>query len=483
VIADQRRPWRYIAVLLSAVPAALLVLASIGGLTETNLVGIPVVPVYTLFGLPIDLIIRDIAMACTLGFALVGGVLLSRPSPTLGKLTSLSAVVWLIALVAQTIFTVSEVLALPISQSFDPVIIRSLLTQTTTGQVIMAQFALISIVALLGWVVLGKVTGWIVVLLAATAVFLPGLTGHSSMDGSHNGASIGLGIHLVFMAVWVGGLVALAWYVKTSSAIEPAVVSRFSVIAVVSVILIAESGLLNASMRLDGIAPYFTSTYGSILLAKISILILLIGYGWQHRQEISQLGASQAGSRIASVAVVELMWLGLVIGLAVALSRTASPAFAIDTDPIDLGSLAIISIALPAALLFAFPHIARRLSIGFFVRYPEIPAIVLVVGMYGASELMSTSLVPDVLLAAVVLALGLFFVASQWERRSSVSLVIVFIGWLANVYAQLQALNQSLTTGVFLVSLGIAGILVYVWWMPRTDRKVPDLPESVSAAK
>jgi hypothetical protein len=182
-------------------------------------------------------------------------------------------------------------------------------------------------------------------------------------------------------------------------------------------------------------------------------------------------------------AVVELMWLGLVIGLAVALSRTASPAFAIDTDPIDLGSLAIISIGLPAALLFAFPHIARRLSIGFFVRYPEIPAIVLVVGMYGASELMSTSLVPDVLLAAVVLALGLFFVASQWERRSSVSLVIVFIGWLANVYAQLQALNQSLTTGVFLVSLGIAGILVYVWWMPRTDRKVPDLPESVSAAK
>jgi len=483
VIAQQRRPWIYIAALLSAVPAALLVLASIGGLTETNLIGIPVVPVYTLFGLPIDLIIRDIAMACTLGFALIGGVLISRPSATLGKMTSVSALVWLVALVAQTIFTVSEVLALPISESFDPVIIRSLLTQTTTGQVILAQFALVSIVALLGWVVLGRVTGWIVVLIAATAVFLPGLTGHSNMQESHNSASIGLGIHLVFMGVWVGGLVALAWYVRTSSEIEPNVVSKFSALALISVVLIAESGVLNASMRLDGIAPYFTSTYGSILLAKISILVILIGYGWRHRQSIAQLGPNLAGSRIAAMATIELIWLGVVIGLAVALSRTAAPAFAVGTDPIDLGSLAVLSIALPAALVFAFPDTAAKLSIRLFSSYPEILAIALVVAMYGASELMSTSLVPDVVLAVGVFVVGLLFVSSQWERKSLAALIIVSIGWIINAFVQLEAVDQPITTGVVLITLAVAGILAYIWQRTRPELTVTPVPEDVEVTK
>jgi len=85
VITRLRSPRGYVALLLTAIPTALIVLASIGGLTETQLVGIPVVPVYTLFGLPIDLIVRDIAMACTVGFALVGRCVDTAPKPSTGN--------------------------------------------------------------------------------------------------------------------------------------------------------------------------------------------------------------------------------------------------------------------------------------------------------------------------------------------------------------------------------------------------------------
>lgn len=465
-----RTRWKYAGALLAAIPVALLVLASIGGLTETTLVGIPVVPVYTLFGLPIDLIIRDVAMAATIGFALVGGVLTEQPDPKLGKMTSLFALVWLVTLVFQAWLTVSEVLALSARESLDPVIVQSLLTQTTTGQVILAQFVLVALVAILGWVVLGRVTGWIVVVLACVAAFLPGLTGHSGISDGHNAASIGLGLHLIFMGVWVGGLLALTWYLNSRTDFSPAVVRSFSIIALVSVIVIAESGLLNASMRIDGIAPYLTSVYGSIILAKVAVLIVLIGYGWRHRVDLATSPAGAWKGRMLNLALVELVWMGIVIGLAVALSRTAAPAYALGTDPVDFGSLSMVALGIPLAIVVAFPRLGRSLSPQLFVKYPEMLAIIFVVAIYAVSEVMMTGALASTIgvqAAALVLGAGLFifgllFVATQRQQRSPGALGIVFLGWVANIYWQLAQREQAVTLGVGLVTALVALMLAYL---------------------
>lgn len=477
----QFRPWLLVASLLTAIPAALIILASIGGLTETNLLGIPIVPWYTLIGLPTVLIIRDIAMACTLGFALIGGVLSETPNQLLGKLASMSALVWLGTLLLQIPLTVSEVLALRIQESFDPTIIQSLLTQTTTGRVIIAQLVIVTIVALLAWVVLGRVTGWIVVGLAAVAAFLPGLTGHSSMSGGHNSASIALGVHLVAMGMWVGGLVAIAWYVKSATTVQAKIITRFSAIALVSVILIAESGLLNASMRIDGIAPYLTSIYGSIVLAKIAILILLIGFGYRQRKSL----AESTNPRLIKLAMVELLWMGVVIGLAVALSRTAAPAVALDNDPADLGSLAVVMFALPAAVVFAFPVCVNRLRIGLLGSYPEVLAIALVVALFAANEFLGSGVLAGVVgsqLAALLIgvclfAVGLIFIANQYVKPSALSLSIVYIGWLTVSYWHVRQLDQSMGLGLVFISLLILGFFIYL--VARV--KQPSQKKSVSA--
>lgn len=474
--STMRTHWKYAVALLTAIPVALLVLASIGGLTETTLVGIPVVPAYTLFGLPVDLILRDIAMAATVGFALVGGVLTERPDPVLGRMTSLFALVWLVTLIFQAWLTVSEVLALSARDSLDPVIVQSLLTQTTTGQVILAQFALVTLVAILGWVVLGRVTGWIVVALASAAAFLPGLTGHSGMSEGHNAASIGLGLHLIFMGVWVGGLLALTWYMNSRNEFSPAVIKRFSIIALVSVIVIAESGLLNASMRIDGIAPYLTSVYGSIILAKVAVLIVLIGFGWRHRIDLATSPAEAWNKRMLSLALVELLWMGVVIGLAVALSRTAAPAYALGTDPIDFGSLSMIALGIPLALVIAFPDMVQNFSPKLFVKYPEMLAIIFVVAIYSVSELMRTGALASIIgvqftalvLGAGLLICGLLFMATQRRQRSLGALAIVFTGWVANVYWQLTQREQAVTLGVVLVTALVALMLGYLAFVGTT---------------
>jgi len=128
---------RLIAPLLVGIPVLLLVVASLGGLSESNIPGLPVVPFATLISLPVDIWIRDIAMAVTVGGAIVGGVLAPRPDARVGRLTSGAALVWLVALAIQAVLTVSEVLAMPLDAAFDPTIMWSLLTQTTLGRVIL----------------------------------------------------------------------------------------------------------------------------------------------------------------------------------------------------------------------------------------------------------------------------------------------------------------------------------------------------------
>lgn len=478
MITRLRSPRGYVALLLTAIPTALIVLASIGGLTETQLVGIPVVPVYTLFGLPIDLIVRDIAMACTVGFALVGGVLTPRPNPRLGALTSISAAIWLLTLLLQAVLTVSEVLALSAGDSLNLVILQSLLTQTTVGQVILAQFVLVSLIALLGWVVLGRVTGVIVVALAGIAAFLPGLTGHSGIDEGHTSASIALGLHLIFMSAWVGGLIALVWYVMRVTPVLPEVIYKFSVVALISVVVIAESGLLNASMRIDGVAPYLTSAYGSIIMAKVAVLIVLIGFGWRHRQSIAHQSAQDMVRTCRHIAVGEVAWMGVVIGLAVALSRTAPPAFAVVNDPVDFGSLAIMTLAIPVALVYAFPALGERPRTTFVVKYPEAFAVLLVVVMFVVAEFTRTGSfggvvgvqIAAVLFMVVSVIVGIFFMSSQWGSPSLMALVVIAAGWGTTVYWQLAQRDLELTSGTVFVTVGVLGILSYVFVSARWPR-------------
>ncbi len=429
-----------------ALASMYLVLAMIGALSENQIIGLPTVPELTLWGLPLSLLIRDIAMALTVGSALVGGVLAPKPDVFLGRVTSLSALVWLLAIAAQSVFTVSEVLAFSLSDSLNLNIWWSLLSQTTVGQVMLVQAVLLIFVALLGWVVLDRITGLIISVLAVTAAFLPGLTGHSSLTDTHNAASISLGIHIVAMSAWIGGLVALVIYLLRSGTDSGKVIRRFSTLALISVVLLVESGLLNASLRLDGPAALVTSFYGAILLAKISILIVLISFGWRVRKKISESADQGPMNNVAITLLAgrEVIWMGLVLGLSVALSRTAPPGEFQAGDQLIWVALLVLGLFLPYSLYYLLPR--GKGAVQFLHKYPDVSAIALIMWLYLFTTFFTSTTVGQ-------------SIGAQWFALVG-SAVTIFLGYQ---FVSAILLNRSWSTAGF----AVVGIPLVGWWLER----------------
>ena len=435
--------------LLAGIPVLLLVLASLDALRETGVVGLPVVPWQTLWGLPLDRWIRDIAATLALGCVVVGGLLAPRPDPRLLRGASLAALVWLAALLAQIPLTVSELLGRPWADSLDPVIVTSLLTQTQLGQLLVAQIAIVGLVAVLGWAVLGRVTGAVVLALAMTAAMLPALAGHSGLHAGHTAASVSLAIHLVAVGVWVGGLIAVCAYVIAPgrpSIDAVATLRRFSVLALVCVLLLAESGLLNASLRVDGVGTLITTPYGTLILAKSVVLCALVVLGWRQRRYAVPEAADATGHRLLlRFAAFEVLLMGVAIGLAVALSRTAPPAGAIAGDRITTGSLTLLALALPLVLVWAGLRPSSDRPDGraawlarVTAAYPEPFAVIVVVAAFAAPLIVASAALPiglATLLAGVVLVLaGWAFAVAATGPRGVPATVLAMVLWVPTLW-------------------------------------------------
>ncbi|MGA0209190.1 MAG: copper resistance D family protein [Candidatus Nanopelagicales bacterium] len=423
---------RITAPLAVGIPIMLLVVASLGGLSESDIPGLPVVPLATLVSLPIDIWIRDIAMALTVGGAIVGGVLAPRPDARIGRLTSCAALVWLAALAIQAVLTVSEVLAMPLRSAFDPTIMWSLLTQTTLGRVILIQFALVALVAVLGWVVLDRVTGMIIVLAAGTSAFLLGFTGHSGISDGHAAATISLGLHVVAATAWIGGLIATIAFVAAGASGRPVVLRRFSVLALICVILLAESGLLNASLRMDGPAALITSPYGAIITAKVCVLIVLIGFGWRQRTRVIDRMTDESRTRsLVQLGAWEIAWMGIVLGLSVALARTAPPAGVVSGDAMSFASVVLLGLGIPLALTSATARQGPRI----LRSYPEAVAVLAVAAMFAFPTAMQSQIAGPQVIAILALVtlpvLGWLFFTSVGTSITALCIVAVSVPVLA----------------------------------------------------
>ena len=482
--------------LLAGVPVLLLILATLGALSQTTVEGLPVVPWQTLWGLPLDRWVRDVAASIVLGFVVVGGLILPRVDHRLVRLASLAALAWLAALLAQVPFTVSELLGRPLSDSFDPVIVTSLLTQTQLGQILVAQIALVALVALLGWAILGRITGAIVFGFAAMAAGLTGLMGHSGLHAGHTSASVSLFIHLLAVGVWVGGLIAVCSHVMRFPDDAELAIRRFSTLALVCVIVLAESGLLNASLRIDGVASLITTPYGTLILAKATLLAALIVFGWRQRRHVVPTGDRVSLVRFAGY---EVLLMGIALGISVALSRTAPPAGAIAGDHITAGSLAILALAVPVVM--AWGGAARQGRLGrpagpnppwlrrVTAAYPEPFAVAVAVLTYVMAAVVPSGLlsigVAAVIAALALVAVGWAFAVAALGPRGLPAIVLAAVLWPAALW--LASLSDPVETGAQVALAGAVGLacialLAVVRRRAHAAPAVADAPEEVAVA-
>lgn len=106
-------------------------------------------------------------------------------------------------------------------------------------------------------------------------------------------------LHLLAMAVWLGGLTALLTVLyRAPETLSAAVVARFSQLAFVSVIVLVVTGVYQSWRGLGSWSAFTSTAYGEILVAKLVAVGLVLVAAWFSRRWTARLatGAEKAGT-------------------------------------------------------------------------------------------------------------------------------------------------------------------------------------------
>jgi putative copper resistance protein D len=148
------------------------------------------------------------------------------------------------------------------------------------------------------------------------------LSGHAAGTASHAMAVNSLGLHLVGISIWVGGLVAIVFAYKAEPEVE--MIKRYSSLALAGFGLVIVSGFASAQIRIGTIENLFATGYGQVVILKTITFILLGVIGALHRRKL--LATLESTSRkFWQLISVEFVIFGIAIGLGTALARTENP--------------------------------------------------------------------------------------------------------------------------------------------------------------
>jgi copper transport protein len=117
---------------------------------------------------------------------------------------------------------------------------------------------------------------------------LLGASGHGAAGRSVIIAILMTAAHVVAASTWIGGLVLLAVTLQRRSADgEGASLARWSSIAQVAVAVLAMSGSFNAWRQVGSVRALRTTWYGTLLIAKLVIVMAMLGAAAWHRRKLA----------------------------------------------------------------------------------------------------------------------------------------------------------------------------------------------------
>lgn len=252
---------------------------------------------------------------------------------------AVAGAVWTLSAIAVLVLTYADVAGQGLSG--DPAFTQALvyfMTDIETGQAWLAVTIIAAVVttALFGVRSLGGLA--LTLVLALIGLAPAALIGHSSSSSDHEGAINSLGLHLVGVSTWVGGIIILALLSgiltgpkagATTDITEPTL-RRFSALAGFAFVLVFASGVINASIRVTSWSDLVGSAYGQLILAKTAAAVVLGGIGFMHRQwvipQLGRKGSTMSSRRVLwQLVLAELLIMGATSGIAVALGRSAPP--------------------------------------------------------------------------------------------------------------------------------------------------------------
>nr|WP_306912481.1 cytochrome c oxidase assembly protein [Arthrobacter sp. B3I9] len=312
------------------------------------------------WGLPVSKAISNVSLATVIGGLIFAVGILPRSvgasrskdsdgseHPAFTRSLTVAAgagAVWTLAAIAVLVLSYSDVAGQGLSA--DSEFTRSLvyfMTDIETGRAWLAVVIIAAVVttALFGVRSLGGLAATLV--LAFVGLVPAALIGHSSSSSDHEGAINSLGLHVVGVSAWVGGIIMLVLLSGVLNAgagasgkasrtdITEPTLRRFSTLAGFAFVLVFASGVVNATIRVTSWSDLFGSPYGQLIVAKAAATLVLGGVGLMHRSwvipQLGSLGGGMSARRVLwQLVVVELIVMGATSGIAVALGRSAPPA-------------------------------------------------------------------------------------------------------------------------------------------------------------
>jgi putative copper resistance protein D len=282
----------------------------------------------------------------------------------LKRLLTPMAAIWALAVIGVFLFELAVIVDKPILEIFSGNLIRSFALQVILGKLLLINIIAALLVLLL--VPSIKRTGGAVALLLITLIGLlaPYLENHSASSGHHM-LAVGLVVtHVLALALWLGGLVALALIGKEERNLAAL---RSHSIALWSLVAVALSGSMNGWVRLGDIRN-IGSTYGLLLLGKSLLLLTVFAVAFKFRVKQEETFDDGVLSRQLGV---EGALFAVTMVLAVILGRTAPPEV---TKPESINP--ILGSVMPQSPTFS------RLLLGYEPNGLFLSLLILLVALY-----------------------------------------------------------------------------------------------------
>ena len=287
------------------------------------------------YGIPISKMIVNIAEAGTLGaLALVIFALSPRERefPRALDLAAAAAATWTVSAAISAFLVFLDVTDAPLSPGSDfSVRLAFFFGQIDLGVAWFQTILIAAVVTVLCFAVRNHTALFFVTTLAFWGLVPLALQGHAAGAAGHVDAIVGIGLHTVGAAVWLGGLLTLAIIGPVLGTRAAVVVERYSTLALIAALVVFGSGVASAWLRLGSIDKLWSTEYGFLVIVKVLAFGALAVFGIvQRRWFIRGLrGASDGGSagsrRFWLLVIAEFALMGIAMGTAAALARTAAP--------------------------------------------------------------------------------------------------------------------------------------------------------------
>ncbi len=280
------------------------------------------------WGFPVARLGHDLSAAVALG-AMALAATAVRPGTAgwtaVARTGGVAAIIWVVGAVSALVLGGADFAGLSLGAPTFGDALAQYVFELQIGRNLLIAVVMAAVVATLVVAVRTPVGAGVALVGGVTALVPLALTGHTATTDLHEVAGTSWWMHLVGVSVWVGGLATLAVQNRALSPQLADVAARYSVLAGWSFAVVAFSGAANALVRVGSLDGLRTD-YGALVLVKSAALVALGVAGWLHRRRLLA-AVGRPGGRVAfwRLVAAELLLMGLASGVAVALSRTATP--------------------------------------------------------------------------------------------------------------------------------------------------------------